>query len=89
MNGKLLVHPDNKKLDGSINPIALIKVGLVDPKNGIIAPTEPPMELDRSKKLTTGEKICYVILVLVVVGVLTGIITYRICKLIRFNILLL
>lgn len=80
MFGKQLANPAYPKMDTGVNPISLIKVGLIDPKNGIVAPNEPQLVIEKSTKLTLGEKICYSMVVILVVGGLVGIITYRICN---------
>lgn len=80
MFGKQLANPAYPKMDTGVNPISLIKVGLIDPKDGIVAPNEPQLVIEKSAKLTLSEKICYSLVVILVVGGLVGIITYRICK---------
>lgn len=80
MFGKQLANPAYPKMDTGVNPISLIKVGLIDPKNGIVAPNEPQLVIEKPTKLTLSEKICYTLVVLFVVGGLTALVTYRICK---------
>lgn len=82
MFSRQLANPANRPTvsKSDINPISLIKLGLIDPKNGVVAPSEPQMILDNSKKMTLGEKICYALIFLIFIGGIVGIIIYHSSK---------
>lgn len=78
MYGKQLANPAYPKMDTGLNPISLIKIGLIDPKDGIVAPNEPQLTMEKPNKLTTSEKLGYSIVTILIIGSLVAIITFRI-----------